>query len=260
MASPPRYWIAQHIEDLFRKETSNIGVILQFEDRTLTRFLGEKPDGRIDGRLIRGLAHPRVFMQWVDYWREVCQEEHAIDPAELSGHHYRVIEGGVLTDANASVENPLHMLDYLYNALVSSGGAASALMMDVEREDTIMREQLDNAIEVAFHARGLLQGDDPLHVRYPIKQHEPIQGRALLHKPSFSQLNGKLYVIEHVDFTHRQRQRMSDLAGRTAYMFSDLRDAHGSLETVSLVRVEQEDRTDAVISCIDPLDWSQGKS
>ena len=58
---PARYWIAQHIQDLFRKEPCNVGVILQVNGLTLTRFLGEKEDGRIDGRIIRGLAHPRVL-------------------------------------------------------------------------------------------------------------------------------------------------------------------------------------------------------
>lgn len=94
----PRYWIAQHIEDLFRKEASNVGVILAVDGHIYTRFLGEDETGHLDGRKLRGLSHPKVFKQWIDFWRETCAEERRVDPKELSGHHYRVIEGGALTE------------------------------------------------------------------------------------------------------------------------------------------------------------------
>ena len=169
-----------------------------------------------------------------------------MDPQALSGHHYRVIEGGAL--AGHDVSNPAHMLDYLFSALVSPEGAAAALMMDMEREDATAREHLNLAIEATFHSIGLLEGDDPLHFKYPIRQHMRIQGEALTHAPSFSQRNGKLYVMEYVDFTHRQRQRMSDLAGRTAYMFSDLHKSNQALETITLIHVDDDAASDAIIS------------
>ena len=242
----PHYWIAQHIEDLFRKEASNIGVILAVNNKILTRFLGEKPDGRIDGRVIRVLPHPNVFIQWVDFWRETCAEARQINPKELSGHHYRVIEGGSLTGGEA--RDHAHMLDYLFNAIVSPEGAAAALMMDQEFEDSIVRQHLDHEIQGAFRSMGLLDGDAPLFVEHPILQGARFKGHSLSHRPSFSQRNGKLYVMEHVDFTHRQRQRMSDLAGRTAYMFSDLRHHQRDLEAITVVRLDDEDREDEIIS------------
>lgn len=242
----PHYWIAQHIEDLFRKETSNVGVILAVDGQIYTRFLGEDEAGHLDGRKLKGLSHPKVFKQWVDFWRETCAEERRVDPKELSGHHYRVIEGGALTEQGAHAHT--HMLDYLFRALVSPQGAADALMMDMERAEVAARAQLNQELHNTFHGQGLLENDSSRPIKHPIRERFPIEGQAVTHTPSFSQQNGKLYVMEHVDFMSRQRQRMSERAGSTAYMFKDLRETHPDLETITIIRLDDEARQDHTIA------------
>lgn len=242
----PRYWIAQHIEDLFRKETSNVGVILAVNGHIYTRFLGENESGQLDGRSLRQLPHPKVFKQWVEFWRETCAEEQEVDPKALSGHHYRVIEGGALTGTEDNAHT--HMLDYLFRAIVSPQGASHALMMDWEEAEANVRAQLDKELHNAFHGKGLLEEESPLLIKHPIRERHPIQGHAVTHTPSFSQQNGKLYVMEHVDFMSHQRQRISDRAGATAYMFNDLRARYSNVETITIIRLDDDARQDRRLS------------
>ena len=93
-----QYWIAQHISDLFRNEPRNIGVFVRIGDNTAARFLGETNGGQIDGRKLRGLNHPDVYRQWVDYWRSQLSEESLDELVEHSGSHYRVLDAGQVTD------------------------------------------------------------------------------------------------------------------------------------------------------------------
>ena len=62
-----KYWIAQHVSDLFRYEPSNIGVFVKIGDEIAARFWGESNDGIIDSRKLKSFSHPDVYKQWINY-------------------------------------------------------------------------------------------------------------------------------------------------------------------------------------------------
>ena len=69
-------------------------------------------------------------------------------------------------------------------------------------------------------------------------------GRILTeYRPAFVQQNGRLYVMETVDFTKLQKKASRDHAGWSACMYRDLRTAHGTdVEPISIVKVTDADQ------------------
>jgi len=63
------YWIAKYVEDPFRNEPRNIGVIVSLDGILDARFLGERDDGTVDARKLRGFTYPAVYSQWREFWR-----------------------------------------------------------------------------------------------------------------------------------------------------------------------------------------------
>jgi hypothetical protein len=63
--------VAKYMPDLRRREPRNIGVVLRHGDQVLARVVGEKADGRIDGRILRGwgVISAENYRAWVAYWR-----------------------------------------------------------------------------------------------------------------------------------------------------------------------------------------------
>ena len=66
-----RYWVAKNVEDQFRNEPRNVGVIVWGERSIAARFIGEKESAAIDRRLLgQRFRYPDIYLQWVAYWRE----------------------------------------------------------------------------------------------------------------------------------------------------------------------------------------------
>jgi hypothetical protein len=72
-----QYWLARYVEDPFRNEPKNIGVIVHSGEVVAARFVGEGDDNKLDGRSIKKFAYPNVYTQWHDYWRS------KLTPSEL---------------------------------------------------------------------------------------------------------------------------------------------------------------------------------
>ena len=87
----------------------------------------------------------------------------------------------------------------------------------------------------------LLASDNDLLVPHPVRKGAIVQGQKTRHHPSFVQENGKLFVMETVDFTTSQKRRPRDHAGYSAYMFRDIRDQHTNADAIAIVRVTEED-------------------
>lgn len=69
-----RILIAKYIDDFRRWEPRNIGVIV-VSDGIEARFVGERDDGRIDGRVARPyVGDTDIYQEWVKYWRRVLKE------------------------------------------------------------------------------------------------------------------------------------------------------------------------------------------
>jgi hypothetical protein len=238
-----QYWIAQHLQDLFRKEPRNVGVIVRMRNTTVGRFFGEDAEQRVDGRKLRVLPYPDVYRQWVEYWRSEMQKPGENVSDRLTGQFYRVVDGGAVDEIGN--DSAMDVANYLYALLVSEGGFREALATTNEEEETEEAQPLlrfDSSVEEIFHESNLLADEDKvLAPAHPIRRGEKVQGKTVIHVPAFVQRNGTLYVMETVDFTGPQKQRSRDHAGWSAYMFNDLRKADRTAECISIIKISDED-------------------
>lgn len=229
-----KYWLAKYIEDLFRQEPRNIGVIVSFEGQFAAQFFGETQPGHIDRRKLRALPYPDVYTQWIEYWRAGIG-----NPEQLvasSKGNFQVVRGG---DVSGVHEDATTVVRYLYSLLVADDGFRHAVLEDQgEVASTTLEAEIAHAFtEIQVTAD---QGKD-LFIAHPIRRRESVRGAQLEHKPAFSQVNGHLYVMETVDFTTPQKKRASDHAGSVAYMFRDIRDGDKNSERFSLIRYQEAD-------------------
>lgn len=58
-----------------RDEARNVGVIALVDDKGACRFVGEKPDGRIDGRRVSGVQSVETYKLWVEHFRTLVSED-----------------------------------------------------------------------------------------------------------------------------------------------------------------------------------------
>jgi hypothetical protein len=242
MNTPPiaHYWIAQHLDDLFRNEPKNIGVFVKSGASRCARFLGEDSSKQIDGRRLRALSHPEVYRQWLDFWRQGFDEP-AIDPLQLSGRHYRVIDGGDVTDI--ATDSCVDVANYLYSLLVSEGGLQEALGSEDDEAERASAP-LASEVLVAFRSLDILGDQAGLLVPHPVQRNATVHGKKSAYTPAFVQENGRLFVMEVVDFRSRYRQRSRDHAGWSAYLFRDVRESREDAEPIAIISVSGEDRDD----------------
>lgn len=152
-----RCWIVQHIADSFRKESRNVGVIVQRDGAFDARFVGESSELEFDDRKLRFLEHPKVYRNWVRYWRRLIRDtERAVD-SELSSDqdgNFRVIEGGAINRVGAdSIES---ICEYAFAMLVSHGGLGEALhATELGEEPHVV---LRDSIAREFRSIGLMGG------------------------------------------------------------------------------------------------------
>lgn len=231
-----KYMIAQYITDLFRNEPKNIGVFIELNGDVFAKFLGEMESGEIDGRKLKGFKSPDTYRQWIDYWRKIVTTNKFNDLTNASGAHFRVIEGGEIEDFETdSVEQ---IANSMYSMLISEGGYLEATTgLSEEVQPQIF--SLENELSGQFKERNLFNENQVIH---PVKKKIAVQGLSLIHKPTFSQENGALYVMEAIDFTTSQKGRSIDHAGLSAYMFKDIRDKNSKkVETISIIKLNESD-------------------
>jgi hypothetical protein len=155
--------------------------------------------------------------------------------------NYFVTEGGEITDTGSdSVDT---VCAFLYSLLISDGPVMQAFEL-AEEEDTT--RGLDSEISRALTELDILSETAKLGVRHPVKRDEPVRGKHVVHKPSFSQKNGRLYVYEAIDFTMKRPKIIRERAGWMAYMYTDIKQEDESAETYSIFRPNQEDASEIV--------------
>ena len=241
------YLIAQYMEDVFRREVRNLGVFVRKQGVCSARFFGETEPGVIDGRRIKGFAAPDVYRQWIQYWRRIVATTN--DPfTELlryTNANYPVVQGGQIWDTGTDSTDDI--AQFLYSALVAEEGFASAFDTvdgDVNAEETTA-PRLNREVESTFRSLSIFATANeqlPL-VRHPIVSRQEVRGTTTEpHRPQFSQRNGKLFVMETVDFTERTKDRARDHAGFVSFMFDDLRDAlKADVVPIAIVRMSPGD-------------------
>lgn len=241
MTERVQYLIAQYQTDPFRKEPRNVGVVARMDGRTLTRFLGEDEAGLFDRRKLRSMQFPDVYLQWVDYWREVSKDVRSLEELLDSNQpNYSMVRGGKVHDTGTdSLEE---VVDHLFTRFVGRGFAEAMRKGD---QVVVTSRKLANAIEIELVSMDILVEDDLQKegVLHPVRRkHAIMGGGSVVFRPEFSQENGALYLIETFDFTGSQAKRLHDHAGYTAYMYRDMRSVKGpgKLKAISVVKTDPE--------------------
>ena len=234
------YWVAKYVEDPFRNETRNVGVIVSLNGVIRGRFVGERDDGTLDQRKLRGLAHPVAYTQWRDFWRRkiAARDLEAVERAVTA--NFAVAMAGEVSDTQG--DNAAEVCHFLFN-LVVGAGPTEAFEWE-ESEDAEV--DLASDIAASFEDKAILARQNKLFATYPVKKGEHVRGRHVTHTPSFSQRNGRLYVMEYIDLGARKINKAKERAGWMAYMFSDIRDIDHDCRAYSLVRPEGENHSDQI--------------
>src|ERR1700730_15429732 len=128
---PARYWVAKCVDDPFRNEPRNVGIIVSTPDGLAARFAGEGDDLSIDKRrLDQRLKYADVYLQWVDYWREQIANENMAEIIAVLTPNYYVVPGAEVSDTGA--DGPSISWNFLYNLLVSDASVMEAFELATE--------------------------------------------------------------------------------------------------------------------------------
>lgn len=233
MSMAASYWVAKYVEDPFRNETRNVGVFVRVGDVVAARFLGEREDGIFDARKIgKQFSHPQIYMQWRRYWRTQLHKEAVEGLTRHPTPNYFVQVGGKVSDTGSdSADEVCH---FLFNLLVG-GGPVDAFEWNQDDESEVA---LADDIVSALQSRSLFNSERQ-ELPHPVEAGVSIRGGTVTHSPSFSQRNGRLYVIEHIDLSTTRLNKTKERAGWMGYMFSDIRDINPDAVPYSIVRPAQ---------------------
>ncbi|HJW79491.1 MAG: hypothetical protein ACJ8DU_21195 [Microvirga sp.] len=234
------YWVAKYVDDPFRNEPRNIGVIVSLNGIVAARFVGERDDGRVDERKLRAFTYPAVYLQWREFWRRKIRERDLDSIAKGTTSNFYVEPVGEVTETGG--DSAAEVCHFLYGLLVGAGPLEAFDWLDAQEPG------VDLAAEIAdeLDRSAVLATSDQLFVRHPVVKRQQIRGIHVTHTPSFSQKNGRLYVMEYIDLGMKQFNLAKDRAGWMAYMFSDIRDADDTCQAYSLVRPEGDSRNDQI--------------
>lgn len=250
MKPSARFYIAQLTPDLFRREPTNVGIIVQKEDTVVARFVGERPVGEIDKRQLKNIGAPDVYLQWVEYWRRLLKKPKLSDKElfDANGGHFNVIAGGEVSDiGNDSIQQ---VMDYLYPLIVSDGGLFEALGKK-EAAEGLTEITLKKKITQAFENVSILEAGSSQNVwtpPHPVRKERPVAGKIAIHTPAYSQENGKLIVMETIDFNTRQKVHAKEHSGFAAFIFRDIKDAIENAETVAIIQLASADKDNPTVA------------
>ncbi|MCK1366407.1 hypothetical protein [Bradyrhizobium sp. 62] len=238
-----QYWIAKYVDDPFRNEPRNVGVIVEANGSLVARFFGEREDGVFDARKIKSkFLYPNVYSQWRDFWRDRIKSRDLTGIIKGKTANFYVDAGGDVTDTGS--DNSGEVCHFLYTLLVGAGAMEAFDWKDTEDSEVDLAEDITVALK-EFDV--LATSADLLEVgRHPVVRNRDILGSHVTHTPSFSQQNGRLYVFEHINLSSMHINKAKERAGWMAYMFEDIRSAHKEAQAYSLVRPEKEDGVEQI--------------
>lgn len=247
MNQAAKYLIVQHMPDLFRREAQNVGVIVRINGAVAAKFFGENSSDILDARKTRVLPSPGTYTQWVEYWRRVLSkrssEEAWTEIMHTARDHYQVIDGGMVDGIREGTMEDV--VNFLYSALVSEGGIASALGAPDE-EEAVIRLAMD--IESELKKQHLLTtsgGDLFGRINHPVTKSVPVEGAKATHILSFVQRNGHDVVMEPIDLSvRRDRKRMRERAGWASRVFEDVKAKRADTEAIALISAGADETND----------------
>ncbi|MFE4817435.1 hypothetical protein ACFRFU_13570 [Streptomyces sp. NPDC056704] len=124
-----KWYLVKYIDDVFRNEPVNIGVVVASDEGIGTRFLGQREDGSINGqRISKRITGVETYKAWVDFIRREAArgvlEERIQDLSKRVGDSYIIERRGPILNADDS-RSPILVADELFGALVSAESAPS---------------------------------------------------------------------------------------------------------------------------------------
>jgi hypothetical protein len=231
------YWIAKYVDEPFRNEPRNVGVIVEANGAITARFFGEREDGVFDARKIKSkFLYPNVYSQWRDFWRDKIKARDLDSILKGTTVNFYVESGGDVTDTGA--DNSGEICHFLYTLLVGSGAIEAFDWKDADDSDVDLAED----ITIALKEIDVLATTNELfnQGRHPVVKNRQVNGKHVPHTPSFSQQNGHLYVFEHINLSSSHINKAKERAGWMAYMFEDIKSVNKDAQTYSIVRPEKE--------------------
>lgn len=243
------FYIVQHIPDVFRRESRNVGVIVARGREITAKFFGEKPGGLIDGRSIRDFDYPDVYRQWVHFWRKAIKKNKDTEDAikrivDANADHYAVIEGGAIDGTKGdSIES---VCNYAYSMLVSEGGLVEALGHN--KDQLAALENLRDEIKSEFKELEIMSGTEAMLAKHPIMADQHVLGASASHQFSFIQRDSKWWLIEPVNFITRQKLGARDHAGWATLAFADVLHKHKeNAVPIAVIRLAEHEKDNEVI-------------
>lgn len=241
-----RYLIVQHMPNLLRRETVNVGVVVEKGSSVCARFVGEDGQGNWDNSKLKRFQYANAYKLWVDHWKEMIEDNSGDLFKELLASsdpfaNFGIIQGGVLDRSGVDlVEDVCH---YLYGLLVSRGGLTEALADpgEVDEQQVILTNDLRSELR-----RWGAMGD---RAKHPVRPNQPVSGAKYKHRVSyFQRVEMKSWAIEPVDFTVRNKQKAAEHAGWISSKLTDLaagiEQRHGlSVIPVTIAKYSESDLT-----------------
>jgi len=226
-----KYWIARYVEDVFRNEPKNVGVIVSVGRTLAARFVGEQDNGILDGRKLKGFSHPNVYSQWHDYWRREIATGNLSEIIKAATSNYFVVSGGEVSDIGNDTAADVCL--FLFDMLVGAGGPSEAYQWI---DENVEEQDFSAEIVEVLQQEDLLANENELLVRHPIVRNQPVLGQHVQHSPSFSQRNGALSVFEYIDLGRPKQKLIRERSGWMAYMYSDIAAVEHHLNAYSLIK------------------------
>ncbi|USQ89251.1 hypothetical protein NFX46_39270 [Streptomyces phaeoluteigriseus] len=132
------WFLVKYVDDVFRNEPINIGVVVTSGNEMGSHFLGQRPDGSINGqRINKRISGVETYKAWVRFIeKEAARGNLDARIESLSkrvGESYVIERRGPILD---SVKSPQDIADELFVALVSA--------------EVAQTQSLDNLADAAF--------------------------------------------------------------------------------------------------------------
>jgi hypothetical protein len=229
-----RWYLAKYVADPQRNEPRNIGLILVDSGRILTKFVGQRANGLIDGRTARFPRSLAVYKAWVSYWASLTESgdvETLLAEARkpLRGENFHLEPGGeVLLGRRESVTSSEQLLDDLYTRLVEdpvNRGAESAARL------------ADRVIESVQQRIGhQIQRDSVVTV----------QREDVIDELSFDYRynNGKAHLMQRVTLTYTDNRSWNEVHA-VAWSFQQVQQARDATlrgaDLIALVKLRHKD-------------------
>lgn len=246
-----RYFIAQHMKDVFRREPRNIGVFVEKANSVVSRFMGENETGAFGGRMLsRVVSSQKAYRVWVRHWRKAVQKDgaEAINRIMLEGApEFAIVFGGEVTETGLDTAEAI--CDYLYSVLVSGGGLTEALG-DIESDQPTV--ELKSEIIADLRLAGLMASNPQDWVRSPVQTDQDVRGGRYWHHVSIYQESAEeRWAVEPLNFATIRKQNATERAGFLAHVFDDLIRSNSQetkrVNTVAVIRARPEDLSNKTV-------------